>query len=53
MTEPLAEMLRYNKWANTTLFEACRALSDDHLDMHAAGTSGSVRVLLTHIAGGQ
>jgi uncharacterized damage-inducible protein DinB len=47
------EMLRYNTWANRTLFEACRALTDEQLDTHAAGTSASVRDLLTHIAAGQ
>ena len=53
MNAPLAEMLRYNKWANLTLFEACRALSDEHLDARIPAASGSVRELLTHIAGGQ
>jgi uncharacterized damage-inducible protein DinB len=53
MNAPLAEMLRYNKWANLALFEACRALTDEQLDAQAPGASGSVRVLLTHIAGGQ
>ena len=53
MNGPLAEMLRYNKWANLTLLDACRTLSDEHLDARIPGTSGSVRVLLTHIVGGQ
>jgi uncharacterized damage-inducible protein DinB len=49
----LVEMFRYNAWANKVLFEACRSLSDEQLDTHAPGTSGSVRELLMHIAGGQ
>jgi uncharacterized damage-inducible protein DinB len=53
MNTPLAEMLRYNGWANLALFKACRALTDEQLDAPAPGASGSVRVLLTHIAGGQ
>ena len=53
MNTPLAEMLRYNRWANLTLFEACHALTDEHLDARIPGASGSVRVLLTHIAGAQ
>jgi uncharacterized damage-inducible protein DinB len=53
MNIPLAEMLRYNRWANLALFEACRVLTDEQLDAQVPGTSGSVRVLLTHIAGGQ
>jgi uncharacterized damage-inducible protein DinB len=46
-------MLRYNRWANARLFEACRSLGDDRLDARVAGTSGSVRELLLHVAGGQ
>jgi uncharacterized damage-inducible protein DinB len=53
MNAPLAEMLRYNRWANLVLFVACSALTEEQLDARAAGTSGSVRELLTHIAGGQ
>jgi uncharacterized damage-inducible protein DinB len=53
MNAPLAEMLRYNRWANLTLFEACRALSDEQLDTRSPGTSGTVRELLIHIVGGQ
>jgi len=53
MNTPLAEMLRYNKWANLILFEACRTLSDEHIDAPLPGASGSVRELLLHIAGGQ
>jgi len=46
-------MFRYNAWANRQLFEACRSLTDEQLDTHAAGISGSIRELLMHIAGGQ
>jgi uncharacterized damage-inducible protein DinB len=53
MNAPLAEMLRYNQWATLTLLEACRSLSDDHLDARASGTSGTVRDLLMHIVGAQ
>lgn len=53
MNAPLAQMLHYNKWANLTLFGACRALTDEQMDTRVPGTSGSVRVLLTHIAGAQ
>lgn len=53
MNSPLAEMLRYNKWATLTLLEACQTLGDGQLDARAPGTSGSVRELLTHIVGGQ
>jgi uncharacterized damage-inducible protein DinB len=53
MNQPLAEMLRYNKWANLTIFGACRDLPDEALDREVEWASGSVRVLLLHIAGGQ
>jgi uncharacterized damage-inducible protein DinB len=53
MNAPFAEVLRYNKWANLTLFEACRALTDEQLDLRLVGASGPVRELLTHIAGAQ
>ncbi len=53
MNAPLAEILRYNKWATLTLLEACHRLSDDQLDARIDGVSGSVRELLVHIVGGQ
>ena len=53
MNAPLAEIFHYNKWANLTLMEACRALADEQLDARVPGISGSVRELLTHIVGGQ
>jgi uncharacterized damage-inducible protein DinB len=53
MSTGLAEMLRYNRWANLTLLEACRGLSDVHLDAIIPGVAGSVRELLMHIIGGQ
>jgi uncharacterized damage-inducible protein DinB len=53
MNNALAEMLRYNAWANRALFGACRGLTDEQLDARMRGVSGSVRELLMHIAGGQ
>jgi len=53
MNKGLAEMFRYNAWANRALFEACRSLTEAQLDAHIRGISGSVRDLLMHIAGGQ
>ena len=49
---PLARVLRYNRWANLTLFDACRALTDAQLDIASPGRD-TVRHLLVHIAGGQ
>jgi uncharacterized damage-inducible protein DinB len=53
MNQPLAEVFRYNKWANLQLLEACRRLTDEQLDAHPSGISGSIRGLLMHIVGGQ
>ena len=53
MNTGLAEMFRYNAWANRQLFEACRPLADEQLEARIRGISGSVRELLQHIAGGQ
>ncbi len=53
MNSGLAEMFRYNAWANRQLFEACRSLTEEQLDTQVRGISGSVRELLMHIAGGQ
>lgn len=53
MNEPLAEMLRYNRWATLRLLEACRSLNDEQLDAAMPGASGSVRELLLHVVGGQ
>jgi uncharacterized damage-inducible protein DinB len=53
MNGPLAEMLKYNRWAMLTLVEACRTLTDEQLDARPAGISASVRELLLHVVGGQ
>ena len=49
----LVEMMRYNAWANRTLLDACRELTDQQLDARLPVTSGSSRELLIHIVGGQ
>lgn len=46
-------MLRYNRWANLTLLEACRGLTGAQLDAVTPGVSGSVRELLLHLIGGE
>jgi uncharacterized damage-inducible protein DinB len=53
VNKDLAEMFRYNAWANRELFSACRSLTEEQLDLQIQGISGSVRELLMHIAGGQ
>lgn len=39
MNRPLAEMFRYNRWANLVLLEACRALPNEQLDARDPGAS--------------
>ena len=53
MNQALAEVFRYNRWANRQLIEACRSLSDEHLDTRVRGTSGRIRELLVHVVGAQ
>ena len=53
MNRGLAEMFRYNAWANETLFAFCRTLTHEQLDSKMPGISGSVRELLVHIVGAQ
>lgn len=53
MNQPLAEMLRYNRWANLQIFEACRGLTAAQRRWRLPAASGPVGQLLLHIAGGQ
>ena len=53
MNDGLAEVFRYNRWANLRLIDACRSLGDEQLDARVPGTSGTVRELLLHVVGGQ
>jgi uncharacterized damage-inducible protein DinB len=53
MNAPLAEMLKYNRWATLRLLEDCRELEDPVLDTRPAGATGSIRELLVHLVGGQ
>ena len=53
MNEPLAEMLRYERWATLRLLEACRDLPDEQMDARSPGVSSSVRELFVHLVGGQ
>ena len=49
MNEPLAEMFRYNRWANLRLLEDCKGLPDDQLDQLVPGPFGSIRSTLLHL----
>ncbi len=53
MNEPLAQMFRYNAWANATVLDVCRQLSEDQLELVVDGTAGSIRQTLMHSIGSQ
>jgi uncharacterized damage-inducible protein DinB len=48
--EPLLiEAFRYNKWANLRLIDVCAGLTDEQLQLTAAGTYGTVAATLLHL----
>ena len=49
MSDWVTDFYRQNEWANLTLIEACRGLSDEQLDASAPGGYGSIRDTLRHI----
>jgi len=49
MLDLMSDLYRQNEWANLTLIEACRSLSEEQLDATAEGTFGSIRDTLVHI----
>jgi uncharacterized damage-inducible protein DinB len=53
MSRALADCLRYNRWANLRLIDACRGLSDVQLDARVTPSSRSVRELLSHVVGSE
>jgi uncharacterized damage-inducible protein DinB len=53
VSKALADCLRYNRWANLTLIDACRGLTAEQLDTRATHSSRSVRDLLSHIVGSE
>src|SRR5579871_928916 len=53
MNEPLAELFRFNRWANLTLLDACRGLTEAQFTATVRGGSGPVREVLLHLVGGQ
>jgi uncharacterized damage-inducible protein DinB len=49
MRNTLADCLRYNRWANRTLLDASRGLTEEQLDARATPSSRSARELLSHV----
>jgi uncharacterized damage-inducible protein DinB len=53
MADLMTEFIRQNEWANHTLIDACRDLTDEQLDTHVPGTYGSIRQTWHHIVGAE
>ena len=53
MSKALADCLRYNRWANLQLVDACRVLTNDQLDARSTPSTRSVRELLQHVVGSE
>jgi uncharacterized damage-inducible protein DinB len=53
MTTSLTEMFRHNRWANETLLEACRNLTDEQRSTTVEGTYGELGYTLIHIVRGE
>ena len=50
MTSLLVRMFEHNRWANLRAVDACAGLTDATLNATVAGTAGSVRDTLMHMA---
>jgi uncharacterized damage-inducible protein DinB len=50
-TDILADLFRYNAWANAKVFEACRGVEAARLEAAAPGTHGSIDDTLKHMVG--
>lgn len=49
----LAELIRYNNWANQQVLEACQELDEEQLAATMPGSYGAVRDTLEHIIRGE
>src|SRR5947199_9430589 len=53
MSKALVDCLRYSRWANLSLIDACRGLAAEQLDARATPSSRSVRELFQHLVGSE
>ena len=53
MNKALADCLRYDRWANLVLIDACRALTAAQLDARLTPSSRTVRELFSHLVGSE
>ena len=49
----LAELMRYNNWANQQVLDACQKLDEDQLAATMPGAYGTIRDTLEHIIEGE
>jgi uncharacterized damage-inducible protein DinB len=49
MDDLLTEAFRYNRWANLHLLDVCSNLSEEQLELTAAGTYGTIAATLLHL----
>jgi uncharacterized damage-inducible protein DinB len=48
-TPPMLRQMRHDVWATEKLYERCRALTPEQLQLTAPGTYGTIRKTLAHI----
>lgn len=53
MAALFVEAFRYHRWANLHLLDVCAGLSDEHLELAAPGTYGTVAATLVHLLGAE
>jgi len=53
MGDLIEDFYRQNEWANLSLIEVCRELTDEQLDATAPGAFGTIRSTLTHLIGAE
>ena len=53
MSGASADFLRYNRWANLRLIDACSELTEEQLGARGTDTSRSIQELLIHIVGSE
>lgn len=52
-TPALADIFKFNLWANLRLLDACAGLDSGALDATVSGTFGSIRKTLLHVVGAE
>src|SRR5712692_5899374 len=53
MNDVLLDLFRHNAWANRTVLEYCRGLSDEALAATDAAVYGNILATMQHVLGGE